>query len=374
MRDKVRFGDVADRVTAIRVHDRGVLVRSTSVAAGRMAEVVGLESARVGDPIGDGALERSGPQFSPPTLETVVEPVRPVDRGRMYAALTRLAETDPLINLRHDDARGETHVSLYGEVQKEVIAATLATEHGVPVRFRETTVICVERVVGTGAAVEVISVAPNPYLATVGLRVAAGAPGSGVTFGLDVELGSMPPAFFRAVEESVHETLAQGLRGWPVLDCAVTMTASGYYARQGHAHQKFSRAMSSTAGDFRGLTPLVLMAALRQAGTLVEEPMHRFDVDLPAAALGPALRLLSHLRAVPRTTHVHGAVAHLGGLVPAAHVHELQQRLPDLTGGEGDLVCEFERYAPVTGDQPPSRNRTGPDPLDRRTYVLEVRR
>ncbi|HEX6056425.1 MAG TPA: GTP-binding protein, partial [Intrasporangium sp.] len=98
VRDKVRFGDVADRVTAIRVHDRGMLVRSTSVAAGRMAEVVGLESARVGDPIGDGALEHRGPQFSPPTLETVVEPVRPVDRGRMYAALTRLAETDPLIN------------------------------------------------------------------------------------------------------------------------------------------------------------------------------------------------------------------------------------------------------------------------------------
>ena len=374
VRDKVRFGDVADRVTAIRVHDRGGLVRSTSVAAGRMAEVVGLESARVGDPIGDGAVERRGPQFSPPTLETVVEPVREADRGPMYAALTRLAETDPLINLRHDDGRGETHVSLYGEVQKEVIAATLATQHGVPVRFRDTTVMCVERVVGVGAALEVISVAPNPYLATVGLRVAAGAPGAGVTFGLDVELGSMPPAFFRAVEETVHETLAQGLRGWPVLDCAVVMTASGYYARQGHAHQRFSKAMSSTAGDFRGLTPLVLMAALRQAGTVVEEPMHRFDLDLPAAALGPALRLLAHLRAATRTTQVHGAAAHLGGLVPAAHVHELQQRVPDLTGGEGDLACEFEGYAPVTGDEPPFRSRTGPDPLDRRTYVLEVRR
>jgi len=118
----------------------------------------------------------------------------------------------------------------------------------------------------------------------------------------------------------------------------------------------------------------VLMAALRQAGTVVEEPMHRFDLDLPAAALGPALRLLAHLRAATRTTQVHGAAAHLGGLVPAAHVHELQQRVPDLTGGEGDLACEFEGYAPVTGDEPPFRSRTGPDPLDRRTYVLEVRR
>jgi hypothetical protein len=28
----------------------------------------------------------------------------------------------------------------------------------------------------------------------------------------------------------------------------------------------------------------------------------------------------------------------------------------------------------VTGDEPPARSRTGPDPLDRRTYLLEVRR
>jgi ribosomal protection tetracycline resistance protein len=41
-------------------------------------------------------------------------------------------------------------VSLYGEVQKEVIEATLAEEYGLRVGFRETTTICIEQVVGTG--------------------------------------------------------------------------------------------------------------------------------------------------------------------------------------------------------------------------------
>ncbi|QHY94839.1 Tetracycline resistance protein TetM [Streptomyces sp. S4.7] len=62
-------------------------------------------------------------------------------------------------------------MSLYGEVQKEVIQATLADEYGVDVTFRETTTICVERLAGTGGAAEVMGKEPNPFLATVGLRV-----------------------------------------------------------------------------------------------------------------------------------------------------------------------------------------------------------
>ena len=123
--------------------------------------------------------------------------------------------------------------------------------------------------------------APNPFLATVGLRVEPAPLDAGVEFRLEVELGSMPLAFFKAVEETVRETLRQGLYGWQVTDCTVTMTHSGYWARQSHAHGTFDKSMSSTAGDFRNLTPLVLMDALKQAGTEVYEPIHRFRARDP---------------------------------------------------------------------------------------------
>src|SRR5213076_2364011 len=54
----------------------------------------------------------------------------------------------------------EIFVSLYGEVQKEVIQATLADGYGIEVSFRETTTIRIERPVGTGAAAEFIGTAP----------------------------------------------------------------------------------------------------------------------------------------------------------------------------------------------------------------------
>lgn len=71
-------------------------------------------------------------------------------------------------------------MSLYCEVQKEVVQATLADDFGIDVDFRETTTIHVERLVGTGAAAEFLHVDPNPFLATVGLRAEPAPSGSGV--------------------------------------------------------------------------------------------------------------------------------------------------------------------------------------------------
>ncbi len=357
------------KVTAIGVFDSGSVQRAEVVSAGQIGKLWGLGDVRIGDAIG---MPRSVPahHFAPPSLETVVVP-RPRDRGALHSALTQLAEQDPLINLRHDEVRGETSVSLYGEVQKEVIQTTLAEEFGLAVTFRETTTICIERPAGTGEAAEFKDTAP--FLATVGLRVAPGPVGSGVDFRLGVELGSMPYAFFRAVEETVAEAFAEGLHGWAVTDAVVTMTHSGYFPRQSHAHQKFDKSMSSTAGDFRNLTPLVLMEALRRAGTVVLEPLHRFRLEIPEDALSTFAPVLVRLRAMTHTSTTHGSATVLEGDIPAARVHELERRLPGLTRGEGVVECAFDRYEPVR-DAVPDRPRTDLNPLNRKEYLLHVQR
>jgi ribosomal protection tetracycline resistance protein len=149
------------------------------------------------------------------------------------------------------------------------------------------------------------------------------------------------------------------------------MTRSGYCPRQSHAHATFDKSMSSTGWDFRLLTPLVLMQALRRAGTRVHEPMHRFRLDLPAAALGTVQPVLARLRAVPRTSVMVGSVCLLEGWIPVAQVHELERRLPGLTSGEGVLETAFDHYQVVRG-QPPQRSRTDHNPLNRKEYLLHV--
>jgi ribosomal protection tetracycline resistance protein len=371
VRDRVPVGGRDAKVTGISVFEDGVDRPRPRVEAGRIAKFRGLGEVRIGDAIGQTPRLRTE-HFLRPALETVVAPVHETDRPALHAALTQLAEQDPLIGLRHDETRRELSVSLYGEVQKEVVGATLAEEYGLEVEFRESTVICVERVMGTGAAAEFIAKAPNPFLATVGLAVAP-SEGPGIDFRLGVELGSMPFAFFKAVEETVHDTLREGLHGWQVEGAKVTMTHSGYWARQSSAHGGFDKSMSSTAGDFRNLVPLVLMEALREAGTVVCEPLHRFRIELPAADIGGVLAALAKLRAVPEPPEIHGARCTIEGTIPAEAVHGLGQRLPGLTSGEGVLESVFERHEPVSG-LVPARPRTDANPLDREAYLLAVSR
>ncbi|MFI0980936.1 GTP-binding protein [Streptomyces sp. NPDC021093] len=357
-RGKARGG----RVTGVRVFTDGTAARTGAVAAGRIGQLLGLTEVRVGDTVGrPGPRTTAGGHFAPPTLETVVGPVRPGDRSALHTALVQLAEQDPLIGLRHDEIRREISVSLYGEVQKEVIGTTLAEEYAIPVSFSATTTIHQESVDGSGQAHETMGEDGNPFFATVGLRVEPGPEGSGVDYRLGVELGSMPYAFMRAVEDTVRQTLRQGLYGWEVSDCAVTLTHSGY------------NSIMSTAGDFRRLTPLVLMTALRRAGTTVREPMHDFRLEVPAGALGQVLPLLSRLRAVPAPPQAERYGYQLTGEIPAASVHALERRLPGLTGGEGLWESSFARHRPVPGAQrPPARPRTDHNPLHRREYLLHV--
>jgi ribosomal protection tetracycline resistance protein len=374
VRDRLHFGrESSGKVTAINVFGRGIAAGRGPVAAGQIGKLWGLGDIKIGDTIGPA---RTGPMrryFAPPTLETAVVPRRRADKGSLYAALAQLAEQDPLINLRQDNIRQEMLVSLYGAVQKEVIQATLAKDFGIDIEFRETTTMCIERPTGTGAATEIIGQPPNPFLATVGLRIDPAAAGAGVQFRLEVEFGSIPLSFHKAIEDTVRETLRQGIYGWQVTDCTVTLTHSGYWPRQSHAHGTFDGSMSSTAGDFRNLTPLVVMSALQQGGTRVCEPVQRFHLEIPAGALGPVLPVLARLSAVAQTSEMRGSSCALEGTIPAARVHELEQQLPALTCGEGVLDCVFDRYQPVRGPIP-ARPRTGRDPRGRKEYLLRIMR
>ena len=318
---------------------------------------------------------RPRPRFAPATWHALVEPLDPSHRTALFAALTALADEDPLIDLRIDESVGEAALSLRGEVQQEVVAALLEERYGVAAQFLPLPVPCLERVVGRGAAVERIGVDGNPYLATLGLRIEAAPVGHGVEFSPGVERGNLPPAFVAATEEGVRSALRQGRHGWEVTDATVTMTTSGYCPRQSHAHQGFSKTMSSVGADFRLLSQVVVTAALVRAGTRVCQPVDRVEVETPESALGAVTSLLSRVGAVHLETVVEDRDARLVDNLATARVGEVARALPDLTGGEGVLTSRLDHHAPVAGDEPtPQRRRLGPDPGDRAGWFREVPR
>lgn len=237
--------------TSLRVFERGTTSSVDTAEAGRIVALRGLKEIQIGDQLGT-AAERGGQLFAPPTLETVVRPVHAADRVKLFVALQQLAEQDPLIQVRKSQ---EISVSLYGEVQKEVIASLLESEYRLAVTFSETTPIHVERPIGAGTAQREGGDPDNLWPASVGFRVSPAPIGTGLDYRLEVELGGLPRAFHTAIEETVRRTLLQGLYGWEVVDSRVDLIHTRYFPPV------------TAAGDFRRLVPLVLMQALQRAGT-----------------------------------------------------------------------------------------------------------
>jgi ribosomal protection tetracycline resistance protein len=375
-RDRVEVGGGVETVTAIEVFDRGTTQRRPAARAGEIAKVHGLSSARIGDTFGPTARPIDQQAFAPPTLETAIVPRHQGQKRAVFDALTQLAEQDPLIDLRQDDTRQELYLSLYGEVQKEIVAQTLAGDYGLDIDFRSTTPVCIERPNGVGAAVELLRRGRSPrhpFLATVGLEISPLPPGSGVNFELAVSVKAIPihvfdsvDAFRQLMRRTVVDTLRQGIHGWAVTDCRVVMTDCGYQAPP----RKWP---GTTLSDYRLLTPLVLMAALQRAATTVYEPVLQFHLEFPAGDLGPIMSTLRELAAQPGPPSTNGSITVLEGVIRVAPFHHLQARLPELTRGEGVIESGFAGYRAVHG-RPPSRPRTDRNPLDRADYLRLVTR
>jgi ribosomal protection tetracycline resistance protein len=345
------------RITGIDRFDRGACLPVPTVTPGDIVRLHGLREARIGDAIGPGGHRRQLTTFAPPALESVVHPHLPHQVTALYTALQQLAEQDPLIEVHRDQRHAEISVRLFGEVQKEVIASMLESDYGIEAEFAESQAICVEHPTGCGEANEIIGHPANPFAAGLALHIAPGIQGSGVTFYRPS--GALPLAFYKAIEETVHETLTEGLQGWQVTDCVVTVTQTGYWSPV------------TTAGDFRKLTPLVVMTALRQAGTRVLEPIQRFTLQVPGFAVGDALAALIGLRGLPEETVDGLEETIITGVIPSATVRMFEQKLPGLSAGEGVFASEFSGYAPVTG-APPNRPRTDFNPLNRKQYLALV--
>ncbi|GAA2677098.1 elongation factor G [Actinoplanes palleronii] len=355
-----RTGDVIEgtgKTTSVQVFQNGTTTSETVAEAGDIAKVYGLAHVQVDDQLGSPEGLPSSGFFAPPSLETVVRAARPEQTGQLYQRLRRLAEEDPLINVRRNEAEQSISVALYGEVQREVIKGLLLDRYGIEVVFDEITTVYVEKVAGVGRGLEVIW--QNAFAATVGLRIEPGPAGTGLRYQLEVEPGGLPAAFHKAIEETVRQTAQQGLYGWEVMDCVVTLTDTAYFSPV------------TSAGDFRKLTPLVLMTALREAGTTVHEPVDQFELEVPDDTVRAVMSRLAAGRAVVDQCEARGSVSHLQGTIPASGVYEFERQLPGLSHGEGVFVSALSGYRKTTG-APPTRRRTDGNPLNPKEYLTHV--
>lgn len=347
-----------ERITAIDRFVAGSRVPVQRASAGEIVCLHGLKTARIGDVLGAApGTSGSSPSIASPPLESTLWPTDPAQRQALHLAMEQLADGDPFIAPRLNPRTGEIAIRLFGEVQTEVITETLRADYGIAVAFGEPRPVCVERPIGSGSSVMRMADADNPYIATVGLRIDSAPPDSGITY--DWEPGSLPPAYYRVIEETMFATLLEGLHGWEVRDCRVSLTEVGYASPV------------TTGSDFRRVTPMVVMSALDAAGVTVCQPIDAFEVVTLADVLGDVIHTLITCGASPVDTTVEGDIATITGTVPAINVGAIERRIYSFGRGTTSFATDFLRYDPVPGD-PPERARTSVSALNRTEYTGAV--
>ncbi len=316
--------DVRGRVTRLDVAGHPAARR---LLAGDIGRLSGLSQVRIGDRLGAGHI--SGPAvLAQPRLESVVWSKDAARQGDLHAALSLLADEDPLIGTRVT-GDGATAVLLHGPVQREVLQERLARDFALDAKFDPIQPVLRQRPLRAGQALYEFDHQPATariLWATIGLRVEPGPLDSGITYVRDVEWGAVPRAFHLATEEAVLQALRHGRSGWEVTDCVITIVRFGYLQPM------------SVAADFRQVARLVLYEALDRAGTRLFEPCQRIEVQAPADAVGGVLAKLSALEAeVAEVAETPGPEPFwtVHAVVPVRTMQELTLAVPGLSRGEG---------------------------------------
>src|SRR6056297_1378822 len=174
----------------------------------------------------------------PPDDRRLVTPAHERDEARLSAALERLSEIDPGLELGQDAQSGHAVLGAQGPQHFRRLAAKLAegfgieiAEHPVPPAYRETIrrpVTCHHRhrkqSGGAGQFADVV----------IALRPRER--GAGESFEQAVKGGAVPRNYIPAVEAGVRDALAEGPHGFPVVDLSVTLTDGKHHAVDSSDH------------------------------------------------------------------------------------------------------------------------------------------
>ena len=226
-------------------------------------------------------------------------------------------------------------MSLYGEVQKEVIQATLADDFGVAATFRETTMIYIERPLGAASALRSCSPTTIPIprrsgcASSPGRSAPASSSGSTSIRGACRCTSTRPLASFTdAMTQYIVHAFDKGL-----------LRLAGHRLRRHDERMQLLRRRRpdqallptprTTAADFRKLTPLVLMGALRQAGTVVCQPMARVRLEVPAARMGDVLACPGPARRRHGDAAADAELSVVTAMLPSARVRTFRSSCPD---------------------------------------------
>jgi len=310
---------------------------------GDVGAVAKLKETRAGDWLAarDEPIEMPRLKLPAPVMAFAVEPRSRGDEEKVFTALRRLQEEDPIIDLHRDAQTGEQIVAGLSQVHVEVIVDRLRERFGVEVSLKPPRVPYQETIRSSATA-------HGRHKKQSGGRGQFGdchieieplgdpAHATGFEFVDRIKGGVIPSSFIPAVEKGVREAMDAGvLAGYPVKGVRVRLFDGQYHA------------VDSSEIAFKLAGVQAMKQALEQADPVLLEPIMLVTVSVPEEHVGDVIGDLNSRRGRPQGMEPVGAMTEIKAEVPMAEMLSYAPDLRSITGGQGDYTLEFMHYEEV---------------------------
>jgi elongation factor G len=307
------------------------------VGPGDIIGFIGPKDIQTGDTLCSrhNAISFESMVFPEPVISMALEPKSSKDRDRLDESLDLICREDPTLDLKRDENTGQRILSGMGELHLEITAHRLENEFKVEPRFGAP------RVAYRETLKKPIEVATT-FQRTIGEQeIVAGVklsfrPDSNLPTPIHVESklrGAFPNALVNTALQGMRDGLVTGGNfGYPLINVAgelIDIVVSGE---------------KTTEGAVLGAVLQALDQAIREAGTVMLEPIMSLEIVSPEEFVGTISNDIQTR---------NGIILHVGELVgvskmecevPLAAMFGFSKALPKLTGGRGAFSMEPHGY------------------------------
>ena len=267
-----------------------------------------------------------------------VSPATKADLDKMSAALARIVEEDPSLQMSRNADTQQTLIVGLGEAQIEVAMDKIRRKFGADLKvqlpkvaYKET----ITQVTQTEYRHKKQSGGHGQY-GHVLLRLEPLDRTLGFKFGSEVVGGRVPKEYIPSVEKGVVKAMEEGvLAGYPVVDMKAVIYDGSY-------HDVDSSGMSfEIAGN------QALRKGIAQASPILLEPIMRLAVTVADTYTGEVMSDLNGKRGRILGMNPHDNLTTIEAEVPLIELQRYAQDLRSLTQGRGEYELEFDHYEPV---------------------------
>jgi elongation factor G len=327
-----------ERVAHFHRTDGAQTVELKEAGPGDFVVLMKLKDARTGDTLCDRDAPFVLPDFAQHTRPVSYAVHAKSGDDKAAAALHKLIEEDPSLELARSTDTGEMLLQGMGQAHIEVTVERVKRKHGVEITLAPPSPAYLETITAPSKAQGKFKrqTGGHGQYGDCHVELVPKARGEGFEFEDAIVGGVIPRQFIPSVEKGIRGALGAGpLAGYPVVDFRARLVFGSYHD------------VDSSDMAFQVAGSMAFKKAVLEARPILLEPVMKLEVRVPEEYVGAVMGDLNSRRAKVQGMEPLARGVLVRALCPHAEAMTYDADLRSLTQGVGYFTMEPSHYDPV---------------------------